>query len=394
MSKLDTPTAVAFRGSKCEVGELAADQPASNVQNTIANYMPHLGMDEQALANHLIEPCFLPAAAPASGTASAVVQYKDQAMPVALELAVAFQAASMAHYACAQVVSQGGKAGTPPDFKLALAVPTYFNARQIAALQDASAIAGFEQPLLVAAADALAHEYLSRHKGDLGSIINTTAFRQRHVAVVDIGHCSASAVVVRYWLEEGVEGVQIKVITAAAEVGAGAGALDEVLLAHFRAQVEEKYGDGTCSGPKATSRLSKACERIKKMLSTIDSSKVSVDGLIPDQDVTLELSRGQLENMAARVCLRIKELMARVVTACHFEEGVALDVLEIVGGGTRIPCVAEAVQQGIAGRGGVELPLSKTLDSNTAVCLGCFPSPLPCPPPPLPIPSPQNLLHS
>ena len=71
MSKLDTPTAVAFRGSKCEVGELAADQPASNVQNTIANYMPHLGMDEEKLANHLIPPSFTPAPAPATGTASA-----------------------------------------------------------------------------------------------------------------------------------------------------------------------------------------------------------------------------------------------------------------------------------------------------------------------------------
>ena len=120
MSKLDTPTAVAFRGSKCEVGELAADQPASNVHNTIANYMPHLGIDEEALLNHIMLPSFTPVSAPPSGTASAVVTYKDQTMPVALELAVAFQIKAMLQYAVQQVSSQGGKASTPPDFQLAL----------------------------------------------------------------------------------------------------------------------------------------------------------------------------------------------------------------------------------------------------------------------------------
>ena len=137
MSKLDTPTAVAFRGSKCEVGELAADQPASNVQNTIANYMPHLGMDEEKLANHLIPPSFTPAPAPATGTASAQVIYRDQQTPVPLELAVAFQVAAMAQYARAQVASQAGQESPGTELKLALTVPTHFNARQTAALQDA-----------------------------------------------------------------------------------------------------------------------------------------------------------------------------------------------------------------------------------------------------------------
>jgi len=294
MSKLETPTAVAFRGSRCEVGELAWEQPASNVHNRIDNYMPHLGVDQETLQNHLMDPAFTPATDWPCGTASAVVEYKGESMIVALELAVAFQAAAMAQYASAQVASQGGKASAPPRFTLALAVPTYFNARQIAALQDASAIAGFGRPVLVAAADALAHEYMARHKGDLPSTINASASGKHHVALIDIGHLSASAVVARYTLDDDGK-VVAKVVGAGAEVAAGAGSLDLALLKHFRAQVEARYGEGTCAGPKATSRLLRACERVKKMLSTIDSTKVSVDGLIPDQDVTLELMRGQLE---------------------------------------------------------------------------------------------------
>jgi hypothetical protein len=166
MSKLDTPTAVSFRGRKCEVGELAADQPVSNVHNTVAGFMPHLGLDENALSNHRITPAFTPAAFAAGRTTAAVVEYKDEVMPLALELAVALQIGAMAQYATAQVASQGGKTGAaPPRFELALAVPTYFTARQIRALQDASAIAGFSaRPVLVSAADALAHEYTWRHQ--------------------------------------------------------------------------------------------------------------------------------------------------------------------------------------------------------------------------------------
>ena len=292
MSKLETPTAVAFRGSRCEVGELASEQPASNVHNKIYHYMPHLGVE--TLADHLIDPTFNPAREPPSGTASAVVEYKGDDMPVALELAAAFQAAAMAQYACAQVASQGGKESAPPAFTLALTVPTYFNARQIAALQDASAIAGFGKPVLVAAADALAHEYKARHKGDLASFINASACGKHHVALIDIGHSSASVTVVRYSLHGGGGGgggggdtphdgdsdVVAKVIAAGAEVAAGAGSLDLALLKHCRAQVESKCGQGSCAGPKATSRLLKACERMKKMLSTIESTKVSVVGLV------------------------------------------------------------------------------------------------------------------
>jgi molecular chaperone DnaK (HSP70) len=107
------------------------------VHNTISNYMPHLGMDDEKLANHLIPPSFTPAPAPATGTASALVIYRDQQTPVPLELAVALQVAAMAQYARAQVASQAGQESPGTELKLALTVPTHFNARQTAALQDA-----------------------------------------------------------------------------------------------------------------------------------------------------------------------------------------------------------------------------------------------------------------
>ena len=131
------------------------------------------------------------------------------------------------------------------------------------------------------------------------------------MALVDIGHSSAAVAVVKYTLLDAQ--VQARVLAAAAEVGAGGGALDTLLLQHFEEQIDAKFGVGTCKGPKAQCRLLKACERVKKMLSTVDCTKVSVDGLIPDQDVWIELTRGQLELMAVPVCRRVSELVTRVL---------------------------------------------------------------------------------
>ena len=189
------------------------------------------------------------------------------------------------------------------------------------------------------------------------------------MALVDIGHSSAAVAVVKYTLLDAQ--VQARVLAAAAEVGAGGGALDTLLLQHFEAQIDAKFGVGTCKGPKAQCRLLKACERVKKMLSTVDCTKVSVDGLIPDQDVSIELTRGQLELMAVPVCRRVSELVTRVLGTCDFganggSDG-GIDVVEVVGGGTRMPCMADAVQEAAGG-----VVLSKTLDSNTALCQGSW----------------------
>ncbi len=50
--------------------------------------------------------------------------------------------------------------------------------------------------------------------------------------------------------------------------------LDVLLEAHFKAQIEAKHGARVCDGPKARARLLKACERLKKLLSTIDAAQV------------------------------------------------------------------------------------------------------------------------
>ena len=43
---------------------------------------------------------------------------------------------------------------------------------------------------------------------------------------------------------------------------------------HFAPELESKHGEGTCGAPKSRFRLRRACEKLKKMLSTLDETQV------------------------------------------------------------------------------------------------------------------------
>jgi len=124
-------------------------------------------------------------------------------------------------------------------------------------------------------------------------------------------------------------------------------------------------------------------------------AQVGVDGLIPDRDVTLKMARKDLQarnrlpsallpacsslskmhedslteiltrhrpmqTIAAPLCSRVSALVRRLMEQAAQE----VHSVEVVGGGSRVPCVAAAVQEG-AGQA-----LSRTLDSSSALCQG------------------------
>jgi hypothetical protein len=94
--RLDIP-----RGRKVEVGEVAADTPATNAGNQIASYLPLLGTPP---ARSQPDAVFCAMSVEAvSGTATADVAFDGGRLGVPLEQAVALQVATMDSYARSQV---------------------------------------------------------------------------------------------------------------------------------------------------------------------------------------------------------------------------------------------------------------------------------------------------
>lgn len=364
MSKLETPTGVAFRGNRIEVGEMAALQPASNAANTVTQFVGYTGLDHEDLASYPIQPIFNTDSGASSNTVSALVEFNGAPTSVPLEAVLAWQLKAMAGYAAEQLLSReeretfrDGSHVPLSAWILAVTVPTAFTRRQIAALKDACAIAGFSAPLLIPEPLAAAQTYSDRHRTDIREAAAGVE-GGINVVIVDVGHAASKAVLVNF------DGSNAEVKGVEKLVGVGAVSLDNAMVAHFTQQLDAKHGEGTCAAPKAKFRLRNACERLKKMLSTIDNSQVGVDGLIPDVDVTLSLTRDALEAMTEEVFSGVRELVSRLLASSKVNPS-QVHAVELLGGATRVPAIAHAIHEGAGGKA-----VSRTLDSSSGLCVG------------------------
>eukprot|EP00281_Chroomonas_sp_CCMP1168_P019393 CAMPEP_0206230048 /NCGR_PEP_ID=MMETSP0047_2-20121206/10031_1 /ASSEMBLY_ACC=CAM_ASM_000192 /TAXON_ID=195065 /ORGANISM="Chroomonas mesostigmatica_cf, Strain CCMP1168" /LENGTH=447 /DNA_ID=CAMNT_0053653405 /DNA_START=13 /DNA_END=1352 /DNA_ORIENTATION=- len=341
MSHLETPTALSFRGKKIECGEIAADTPAMNAANQIAGYMPLLGPFRNELPPAFPLPIFKVAPSARSGCTSAEVTFNGGALEVPLEQAVAHQISTMQEYAHTQLKSHVDAGSTTFEGRsVALVVPSTFSDRQMHALTDAASISGYERSYLVPWHVAISQAYGERHKKDLLAD-NAAEGGGRCVCLVDVGASCAAATVVEF---RGLEG---KVLSVECTESAGAGCVDEILARHFEPEIDAQHGKGTCESPKSRFRLRKACERLKKMLSTLDETRINVDGLLPESEVSIKYSRAKLTDI--ELIADMGERIRRVVERAIAKAGIApqdLSSLEVVGGGSRIPFVLAAVQSG------------------------------------------------
>ena len=186
----------------------------------------------------------------------------------------------------------------------------------------------------------------------------------RTVLIVDVGHMACSAVVARYTPRGGSQEILLEILAEGGSFEAGGGVFDAILGKHLQEKLEKEHGADACGGAKFLFRLNKACEKLKKLLSTVDPAKLDLDSLIPDKDCRLTVARKEWDAMLQPSLEKLKELVARVLA----ESGVAADGIEgveAVGGGARVPCVQDAL---LASTG--KPSLRHTLDSSAACGLG------------------------
>lgn len=135
----------------------------------------------------------------------------------------------------------------------------------------------------------------------------------------------------------------------------------------------EKHGLTVSLNSKEGKRLFQACEKLKKLLSTIGDATVTVENIAQDRDVTIAISRDHFEQLCAAESARVTELVASALAKAQLAEPehAAVASVEIVGGGTRIPFVQAAILKAF----GTDLQhgsslLGRMLDSTTAIAVG------------------------
>ena len=148
----------------------------------------------------------------------------------------------------------------------------------------------------------------------------------------DMGHSQTTVTLASF-----IQG-NLTVLGTASHRSVGGRDFDRIIASSIAQYAKEKYKLDIFGNVKATLRLTKQCEKIKKMLSANLESPYNIECIMNDTDVKGTLNRDQYEALCAPLLegmmVPVKEVLA--MTGIDVKD---IDAIEIVGGASRTPMV-------------------------------------------------------
>lgn len=230
-----------------------------------------------------------------------------------------------------------------------ISVPVHFTDAQRRAMLDAAAISGLNCLRLINDTTATSLCY---------GLTKNDQFTEKpkNVCFVDIGYASMKVTVASFTKGN------LEIKGTAWDRHLGGRDFDEALVDHFAQNIQATYKEDLKSSPRGILRLRTACEKIKKVLSGISSTKVELE--TESRDFPLHMTRELFEQLIAPLLTKVDACLAKALVAAGL--GVAeIDSVEIVGGSTRVP----SIKQSITNFFGKET--STTLNQDEAIARGC-----------------------
>lgn len=235
-----------------------------------------------------------------------------------------------------------------------ISVPSYFTDAERRALLDASQIASLNCLKLMNETTAVALCYGLYHS----NLPDTT--EKPHVAVfVDVGYTSLQASAVAF--NKG----KLRMLASTFDNNLGGRDFDKVLMDHFQQEFLTKYKIDAYSNIRARLRLRTECEKVKKLMSANSSPiPLNIECFMNDIDVSAKIKRDDFENLSAPILARVQNALQRLLVEANLKLE-DIDVVEIVGGSTRIPAIKRIVQDTF------HKEPSTTLNADEACARGC-----------------------
>lgn len=238
---------------------------------------------------------------------------------------------------------------------LVISCPAYFSDGQRRVVLDAAEIAGLKVLQLINETTAAALGW-GITKTDLPD--KAPEVKPRRIAFVDIGNSNYTVSIVDF-----VKG-ELKVRATAYDRHFGGRNFDKAIVDHFAKEFKEKFKVDINENLKARTRVAAACEKLKKVLSANASAPINIESLMNDVDVRGFLKREEMEELLKplldRATLPLEQALADA--KCKKED---IDIIELVGGCTRVPALKNIIQDFF------EKTLSFTLNQDEAVARGC-----------------------
>ena len=136
-------------------------------------------------------------------------------------------------------------------------------------------------------------------------------------------------------------------------------------MEQIKSKVDAKVYKQLEDSARAKSRLRRAVENAKRVLSSSMSAEIEVDSLIGDFDFNVSLDRAKFEALNADLFKRCIDTVLEVMqdASCKIED---VSDIVLVGGSTRIPCLQKSLYDMFNGR----IELCKTVHPDEAVAHG------------------------
>ena len=240
-----------------------------------------------------------------------------------------------------------------PVNDMVLSVPAWFTDIQRRSLMDAAEVAGVKLLRLMNDTTAAALGY-GITKLDLPSAEE----KPRRVAFVDIGHSNYTCSIVEFRKGE------LAVKSCAYDRHFGGRDFDKALVEHFATEFKEKYKIDIKSNGKAMVRVHAAAEKMKKILSANLQAPLNIESLMNDVDVHAMMKREELEALVEPLLARAHAPLEQALEQAKLK-AEDIDIIELVGGCTRVPALKERIQK-FFGK-----TLSFTLNQDEAIARGC-----------------------
>lgn len=230
-----------------------------------------------------------------------------------------------------------------------VAVPVYFTDAQRRAMLDACSIAGLNCLRLINDTTATALCYGLTKNEMFGE-------KPKNVCFVDIGYSSMKVTIVAFTKGH------LEIKGTAFDKHLGGRDFDEALADHFAESIQKAFATDIKGSVRTVLRLRTACEKIKKVLSSISSTKADLE--TESRDFPLQITREAFESLAQPLLAKVQACLNKALASAGIDVD-HIDAVEVVGGSTRIPAVKQIIVSTI----GKEI--STTLNQDEAVARGC-----------------------
>ncbi|KAL7615704.1 hypothetical protein Lser_V15G03413 [Lactuca serriola] len=232
-----------------------------------------------------------------------------------------------------------------------ITVPAYFDDSQRQATKDAGHVAGLNVLQIINEPTAAAIAYGLDMRNDIA--------RQINVLVFDLGGGTFDVSLVTI---DNKGTITVKAV--AGDTHLGGQDFDNTMVDFFVEQFKRKHRRDMSENKKALSQLRVACEKAKRVLSSIIDTTIDIDNLHDGIDFSMRISRAKFEMLNEDFFSKCIEMVEKCLGDAEMKKNDIDDVV-LVGGSTRIPKVQQLLKDFFQGK-----ELSKKIHVDEAVAHG------------------------